>query len=77
MEAEHIRTPVTLVSTDPDFLAPRWQLEELAGRMGSLHRLIRVSSLHGHDAFLTDEGLFSSIIRDFIAGCDVGGRQGS
>ena len=74
VDAEHIRTPVTLVSTDPDVLAPRWQLEELAGRMGSPHKLIRVSSLHGHDAFLTDEGLFSGIIRDFIAGCDVASR---
>lgn len=72
IDAERIRTPVTLVSTDPDFLAPRWQMEELVERMGSAHRLIRVSSLHGHDAFLTDEGLFSTIIREFVSGCDTG-----
>jgi homoserine O-acetyltransferase len=73
VDAEHVRTPVTLVSVDPDFIAPRWQMEDLARRMRSRgraeHELIRVSSLHGHDAFLTDEALFSTIIRDFVAGC--------
>jgi homoserine O-acetyltransferase len=69
VDAEHVRTPVTLVSTDPDFIAPRWQMEDLARRMGAPHELIRVSSLHGHDAFLTDEALFSRILREFIAGC--------
>jgi homoserine O-acetyltransferase len=69
VDAENVRTPVTLVSVDPDFIAPRWQLEELARRMGEPHDLIRVSSLHGHDAFLTDEALFSTILREFIAGC--------
>ena len=69
VDAEHVRTPVTLVSVDPDFIAPRWQMEDLARRMGARHELIRVSSLHGHDAFLTDEALFSRILREFIAGC--------
>ena len=77
IEAEHIPIPVTLVSTDPDFLAPRWQLEDLARRMGDRHRLVRVSSLHGHDAFLTDEELFSAIIKDFIAACSAVAGQGS
>lgn len=69
VDAEDVRTPVTLVSTDPDFIAPRWQMAELARRMGPPHRLIEVSSPHGHDAFLTDEALFSGILRDFFAGC--------
>jgi len=77
VDAEHIPIPVTLVSTDPDFLAPRWQMEDLARRMGDGHQLVRVSSLHGHDAFLTDEACFSAIIKDFIAVCGVAGRQGS
>ena len=69
VNVDDVRTPVTLVSTDPDFIAPRWQMEELARRMGGEHKLIRVSSPHGHDAFLTDEALFSRIVADFIAGC--------
>jgi homoserine O-acetyltransferase len=69
VDAENVRSPVTLVSTDPDFIAPRWQLEDLARRMGAGHELIKVSSRHGHDAFLTDEALFSRILREFVAGC--------
>ena len=77
IEAEHIPIPVTLVSTDPDFLAPRWHMEDLARRMGDPHQLVRVSSLHGHDAFLTDEERFSAIIKDFIAACSAVAGQGS
>ena len=77
IDVEHVAIPVTLVSTDPDFLAPRWQLEDLARRMGDPHQLVKVSSLHGHDAFLTDEERFSAIIRDFIAACGSGTQQGS
>ena len=69
VDVERMRTPVTLVSTDQDFLAPRWQLKELAGRMGDDHKLVEVGSLHGHDAFLTDQEVFGSIVRDFIKGC--------
>jgi homoserine O-acetyltransferase len=69
VDAENVRTPVTLVSTDPDFIAPRWQMEDLVRRMGPGHELIRVSSLHGHDAFLTDEALFATILREFISAC--------
>ena len=69
VDPAHIRTPVTLVSVEPDFLAPRWQLEELARLMGAGHELERVSSFHGHDAFLTDTDVFSRIVRDFIRDC--------
>jgi homoserine O-acetyltransferase/O-succinyltransferase len=69
VDAGDVRTPVTLVSTDPDFIAPRWQMEDLARRMGDPHELIRLSSPHGHDAFLTDQARFSTIVREFIAGC--------
>jgi homoserine O-acetyltransferase len=72
VDASDVRTPVTLVSTDPDFIAPRWQMEDLARRMGDRHELIRVGSLHGHDAFLTDQALFSTIVRNFIGGCTQG-----
>jgi homoserine O-acetyltransferase len=75
LDAEHVRTPVTLVSTDPDFLAPRWQMQELARRMGEPHRLIEVSSLHGHDAFLTDQETFAGIAREFLASCGSAGAR--
>ena len=69
VDPARIRTPVTVVSVEPDFLAPRWQLEKLARLMGAGHKLVRVSSLHGHDAFLTDADAFSQIVRDFIQDC--------
>jgi homoserine O-acetyltransferase len=75
VDAEHVRTPVTLVATDPDFLAPRWQMEDLARRMGEPHRLIVVSSLHGHDAFLTDQETFAGIVRDFVGSCGSAGAR--
>lgn len=75
IDAEHVETPVTLVSTDPDFLAPRWQLADLARRMGGIHRLVEVKSLHGHDAFLTDEEVFSRIVLEFINGCGIAGAR--
>lgn len=71
VDARNVKSPVTLVSVDPDFIAPRWQMADLAQRMGDRHRLIRVESLHGHDAFLTDEALFSRIMREFIASCET------
>ena len=77
IDVEQIPIPVTLVSTDPDFLAPRWQMEDLARRMGDLHQLVTVSSIHGHDAFLTDEERFSAIIKDFISACSAGVGEGS
>ncbi|MDE2772986.1 MAG: alpha/beta fold hydrolase [Gemmatimonadota bacterium] len=77
IDAEHVRTPVTLVSTDPDFLAPRWQLADLARRMGAGHRFVEVKSLHGHDAFLTDEEVFSRIVLDFVGDCGTAGVRTS
>ena len=71
VDVENVRSPVTLVSIEPDFLAPRWQMEDLARRMGRGHDLVRVSSVHGHDAFLADEALFSRIVREFVGGSET------
>jgi homoserine O-acetyltransferase len=75
VDAEQVGTPVTLVSTDPDFLAPRWQMADLARRMGAGHQLIEVSSMHGHDAFLTDEETFAGIVRAFLSACGTEGAR--
>lgn len=71
VDPREVRSPVTLVSTDPDMLAPPWQMEALARELGEGHELVRVSSKHGHDAFLTDEKAFSRIVSDFIGVCDA------
>lgn len=70
VEPSEIRAPVTLVSIDPDAIAPRWQLRDLHARIpGSA--LIEVDSEHGHDAFLTDTTRFGAIVSDFLSGLEV------
>jgi len=66
-----VRAAVTLVSIDPDTLAPRWQVEELARRIRGRSRLVRLDSPHGHDAFLTDHDAFGSIIADFLSEAEL------
>jgi homoserine O-acetyltransferase len=61
-----IRLPVTLLSIEPDFVAPRWQMEELAASIAGPCRLIPLDSIHGHDVFLEDPGAIAPVIDDFL-----------
>jgi homoserine O-acetyltransferase len=61
-----MRLPVTLLSIEPDFVAPRWQMDELAGSIAGPCRLIRLDSIHGHDVFLEDPGAIAPAIDDFL-----------
>lgn len=62
-----VRAPVTLVTVDPDFLAPRWQMEDLARQLPGRHRVARIESRRGHDAFLTDDEAFAPIVTAFLS----------
>jgi homoserine O-acetyltransferase len=62
-----IRLPVTLLSIEPDFVTPRWQVEQLAASIAGPCRLIRLDSVHGHDVFLEDPAAIAPVIIDFLA----------
>jgi len=66
VEPSRVAAPVTLVSIDPDQLAPPWQVRELHRLLGPGHELVEVRSPRGHDAFLTDHDTFASILRRFL-----------
>ena len=62
-----VGVPVTLVSMEPDAIAPAYQMRELHERLGPGHELIHVPSACGHDGFLTDVEGFSGIVERFLA----------
>ena len=62
VDPDRISTPTTLVAVDTDALVPPWQLRALAERLGGPVRLIEISSIYGHDAFLKEVGAVSDII---------------
>lgn len=66
VDPSRVAVPLTLVSVDPDAIAPRWQMQELHRLLGPGHELVEVGSVRGHDAFLTDVELFDGIVRRFL-----------
>ena len=63
---EDISIPTLLIGVASDLIVPLADMNELAGRLGGAAKLVAISSIYGHDAFLKDVPLFSSYIRDFI-----------
>lgn len=57
-----VRTPTALLGIREDALVPCWQLWQLQAALGAPCTLEEVSSLTGHDAFLTEPEL----VRDFL-----------
>lgn len=66
VEPDEVAVPVTLVSVDTDTLVPPWQVRALYDALPAEAELITVSSLRGHDAFLTDREAFEPILDDFL-----------
>lgn len=66
VDPAEVDVPVTLVSVDTDTLVPPWQVRALHRALEVERELIQVSSLRGHDAFLTDEATFARILNDFL-----------
>jgi homoserine O-acetyltransferase len=57
-----VRTPTALLGVREDTLVPCWQLWQLQAQLGAPCSLEEISSLTGHDAFLTEPEL----VRDFL-----------
>lgn len=67
-----ITVHATLVAVENDFLVPKAQMLELAGRLGGPRRLHVVKSRYGHDAFLKEHAVFARLLRTALNG---GGRS--
>ena len=55
--------PVTLVAVVEDQLVPLSDMRELRDRLAGNCRLVEISSLYGHDAFLKE----TEVLRDVFA----------
>ncbi len=62
--ARKLMPEALLVSVDSDALAPPWLVQELAAASGAKH--VVLSSLCGHDAFLTEQEAVSSLLREAL-----------
>jgi homoserine O-acetyltransferase len=63
VEPEAIHVPTTLVAVQEDQLVPLSDMRELRDRLGGNCRLVEISSLYGHDAFLKE----TEVLRDVFA----------
>lgn len=77
IEPERIDVDITLAVVDHDPLVPVWQVRELAARLGTgaaepggavrRHaRVIEIDSIYGHDAFLKEVAMVSSVIAEAL-----------
>ena len=68
VEPEDITVPTTVVSVDSDTLIPPWLVAELARRLPSSGRAIRIASWFGHDAFLKEHRVVSRLVSNVLDG---------
>ena len=68
IDAAQIRVPVTLVAVKEDQIVPLADMQALQRTLGSRGRLIELSSLFGHDAFLKEVDALRQIFRDALEG---------
>ncbi len=66
IDASGIATPVTLIAVREDQLVPVADMRSLATRIGTRCRLIEVSSICGHDAFLTEGAMLRPIFAQIL-----------
>jgi homoserine O-acetyltransferase len=64
--AESINVPTTIVAVREDQIVPLGDLRELCARLGTHGRLIEISSLYGHDAFLKEAAQLAPIFRSTL-----------
>lgn len=62
VDPARVRTPTALLGVREDTLVPCWLLWQLQAQLGAPCTLEEVSSLTGHDAFLTE----TDLVRDFL-----------
>ncbi|MHA6287568.1 homoserine O-succinyltransferase MetX [Maricaulis sp. CAU 1757] len=65
VDVSRIACPVTYVAIHEDRLVPANQIAETAGRTPD-GRLVSLSSLYGHDAFLKETGRIGAILADWL-----------
>jgi homoserine O-acetyltransferase len=61
VDATRIHVPTTLVAVREDQLVPLADMESLDQRLAGPHKLIELSSLYGHDAFLKESAALKQI----------------
>jgi homoserine O-acetyltransferase len=62
VDAAEVRTPATLIAVREDQLVPLADMQALAARLGGPRRLVEVSSIFGHDAFLKEGAALQPIV---------------
>ncbi len=67
VDAARIHTPATLVAVREDQLVPFADMQALAARLAGPTRLVELSSIYGHDAFLKESALLNSVLRHALA----------
>jgi homoserine O-acetyltransferase len=63
VEPGQIHVPTTLVAVEEDQLVPVADIRQLRDRLGGNCRLVEISSVYGHDAFLKE----TDVLRDVFA----------
>ncbi len=66
MDAGEVKTPTTLIAVREDQLVPLADMQALAARVSGPCRLVEVSSLYGHDAFLTEGDVLNPIVEQAL-----------
>jgi homoserine O-acetyltransferase len=66
VEAARIRVPTTIVAVREDQIVPLGDLHALCVRLGTYGRLIEISSLYGHDAFLKEAAQLGPVFRSTL-----------
>ena len=71
VDPSRIRVPVTLVAVREDQIVPLADMQSLRARLAGPARLVEISSLYGHDAFLKEVDVLATV---FQADLEEGGR---
>lgn len=66
VDADRIRTPTTLVGIRQDQLVPFSDLRTLCTRLGPAARLVELSSIFGHDAFLKESAQLAPVFESTL-----------
>lgn len=71
VDATTIRVPTTLVGVREDQLVPLGDLQALSRRLAGPAKLVEISSLYGHDAFLKEANVLRSVFAQALAALQV------
>jgi homoserine O-acetyltransferase len=66
VQPENIRVPTTLIAIREDQLVPLDDMRSLHARLAGPRRLVELSSLYGHDAFLKEDAALKKIFEEAL-----------